>query len=619
MQQNQHAQDVFQDAEAPGWHQMLQLRVPFLRDPATEAAPAATLLKNEENRLLPGWFRESHCAPSLQSSYVDRRCTAPINTPVLGGAIGEVTNLTLPEWRQNSNHDNHTSSGNQQTPQGCQEAMQSTDPLQCPIYPTTDARHGGLPNKPFKVCASQAKATVQSLDPLQLAPLSFKTTSGNSTLTDDPDKLKFKTASANSTLTDDPDKLHANILPAMTPHSGTFPSKSPKDTSPNPIPYLNNPNSILGPHPSTIQNIPFRSLTPPSHSYPPSKPQIKHKTAPSKVRMDSLSHEDELLIQKFIGLHTGENRGPVVQLPESAASSNNWECTVIAKVITNRLVQDAAFTTNMVKAWNTDPSTTFRPLGDSAFLIEFASEKDMQHAWWGGPWTFRGDLVALKKVNSHLSIDPQLITTAQVWVQFFNAPLNLTDEGIAVMADPVGRPVSPPFEGFVAGRRFVKIKMEIDLNKPLKDRVSITHSLLGEVTIHSCYEKISRVCMFCGMLGHEHASYPDSLRLAQVAHKRAQEANITMAQLLKPTQGVWIINSALVPKPTMISAQHNPKRAFPETGPNPTSEENGSGVGCELPITISNEGIKRYHSKNSGFPSIKRPRPAGYDTPAQDI
>lgn len=321
--------------------------------------------------------------------------------------------------------------------------------------------------------------------------------------------------------------------------------------------------------------------------------------------MATLTPDDELLIQKFIGLNTKDNRGAVVQLPDNAASSTNWDCTIIAKVISNRPMLDSSFQTNMIKAWNVDPAVVFKSLGDSTYLVEFMHEDEATKVIVGGPWTLRGDLVAVRRVSSHLSLNPDLLKTGDLWVQFHNAPINLTDEGIAIMARQVGSLMSAPIEGFVGERRFIKLKISVKLGEPLKDRVSFTHRSLGEVTV------------LCGSLGHEMSTCTNYLRLGHLASQMGQEGPYDFEALLKPKFGKWLINPSLVPRPNSnITAQSPTKRPFTET----SSPMNHSGPRQEkqLPIAIISDGLQSQREPVNSHP-VKRPRLAGPNPSAKDI
>lgn len=93
---------------------------------------------------------------------------------------------------------------------------------------------------------------------------------------------------------------------------------------------------------------------------------------------------------------------------------------------------------------------------------------------------------------------PDSITHADLWVQFHNVPVAaLNEAGLIIMAKEVGMPLTPPMEGFVGGKRFIKFKLSVDITKPLKDEVTLGHPTLGDITMHCVYERISRICKFC--------------------------------------------------------------------------------------------------------------------------
>lgn len=67
--QNQQLLELLALAEAPGWQDLLQQRVPFLRDPLTEAAPAAAMEKGD--RFIEQTHGPSSCGGSLESTSLE--------------------------------------------------------------------------------------------------------------------------------------------------------------------------------------------------------------------------------------------------------------------------------------------------------------------------------------------------------------------------------------------------------------------------------------------------------------------------------------------------------------------------------------------------------------------
>lgn len=124
---------------------------------------------------------------------------------------------------------------------------------------------------------------------------------------------------------------------------------------------------------------------------------------------------------------------------------------------------------------------------------------------------------------------------------------SLNDGGIELIASKLGKTVSPPSDGYIGGRRFVKIRALIPISEPLKDRVRATHHSLGELKVFCVYEKINRICSFCGALGHEFATCHDHERLTEIYHRSPDADQSFAAKLLSPKRGAWMTNASLVP------------------------------------------------------------------------
>ncbi|XP_078163521.1 uncharacterized protein LOC144558551 [Carex rostrata] len=184
--------------------------------------------------------------------------------------------------------------------------------------------------------------------------------------------------------------------------------------------------------------------------------------------MSFFTKEDEELIEKFIGLSTANHQCPVVNIPTSATTSTDWGRCILAKVITDRVVQDGPFAAAMINVWGADPTTIIRPVARKCYVIELNNEEDLDKALMGGLWTYRGDVVATKQVFSQLELKLELVGYVDAWVQLYNIPFNcLNEEGIQVVARAIGTSVSAPVQGFVNGHHFVKVKIMLDLKEPL--------------------------------------------------------------------------------------------------------------------------------------------------------
>lgn len=217
-----------------------------------------------------------------------------------------------------------------------------------------------------------------------------------------------------------------------------------------------------------------------TNPYPLSSKSINNLSTnpntPKENLMADMSNEDEALIARFVGLTTGDGAVSVISIPQHATSSNDWTKCLLLKVVTEKTVMDDSFIGAMSKAWAVGPEMEMEQITRNCYLARFQEGKDRQRIAMGGPWTFRGDMVAMAKVQSHQDLCPEHVTHMDAWVQFFNIPHNsLTEEGLLIMAAEVGAPISGSVHGFVSGRPFVKVKLRMEIEAECKDMVKFKH------------------------------------------------------------------------------------------------------------------------------------------------
>lgn len=385
--------------------------------------------------------------------------------------------------------------------------------------------------------------------------------------------------------------------------------------SPIPNEYLISPHLFCStPHTSSILGP-----VPGSANYQQPLPlhQIPHPTpcvTPNHT-MSNLSKEDEALIEKFIGLSTQQQQGTIVSVPSHATSSSTWERCLLVKIITDRTVLEQPFFSAMLKAWGADPAKTITPVERNCFLLECTNETDLNKAIFGGPWSYRGDMVTMKQVLSPNDLKANTLDTIDIWVQLYNVPVHaFTTDGLGLIAGKIGTPLSLPSEGFVMGKRFVKLKIRVRVNQPLKDCLKIPHPTMGDLLIYCVYEKLSRACTFCGLIGHEMSSCQDHTRLSQIMVGRTLGPEISAGQLLAQKFGSWRIDPALLPQDNLGWEQthQSSKRSFGQTGPSASNEDYHSSP----PLNNLSLGFQEDTAETNN--PIKRPRPARQNAPAVD-
>lgn len=316
---------------------------------------------------------------------------------------------------------------------------------------------------------------------------------------------------------------------------------------------------------------------------------------------------DEAPIHKFAGLQTGSSEAMTkVVIPPSEATSKNWALCLKVAIITDRMVFNNQFENQMRKVKAVKLGTLFRPMERGTFLVEFVDEKDKLRVQNEGPWVYRQDLVATQPCSS-LEDAAKWITHGEVWIQFHNIQSEvLNEEGLHRVAKLVGKTLSDPVVGFINGKHLFKVKVQIPLEKLLNDRVKVEHLTMGDILAYVVYEKIGRLCRFCGHLGHEIDSCPDRVRLARIRNSPAGQARSDLKDILKPTHGAWIMS------PTMVlyldsdqfveNNPQSPKSHMPK-GPDNNSSQKGTLHDALIPpqpnISASNPTRQQKHYARS--------------------
>lgn len=305
-----------------------------------------------------------------------------------------------------------------------------------------------------------------------------------------------------------------------------------------------------------------------------------------------MDQSDEELIRKFAGLQTQSQQvGTAISIPNQAINSRNWDLCFLAKVHSDKIVFEAPFERQMRRAWGLNHTTTFTMIERGLYLLECDNEQERSKVLMDGPWTYRQDLVIVSECNSMEESDGRNMTHTDLWVQYHNIPLDvLNEEGIKLLTNPIGSPLSEPVPGFSNGKPYFKIRMLIHLSVPIKDKLTTTNPLLGETEVFLVYEKVGRICTYCGEIGHDITSCAPRARLAKIRSKLAGQNRPELEGILKPTRGPWIIDQTLIPIAKTGKGPKSAQEERPTTEPSyatePTSKPKHNPVtGLKRPIS----------------------------------
>ena len=163
----------------------------------------------------------------------------------------------------------------------------------------------------------------------------------------------------------------------------------------------------------------------------------------------------------------------------------------------------------MRAAWDLAQKVNIRPLEDNLYTLQFSCLGDWERVMEDGPWAFRGDAVILAEYDGFTKPSTIKLDKLAIWAQIHDFPDGYVSQ-IPALAAKTGdlvyaEPASHDFEG-----NFFRVRVNIDVNKPLKNAVSLKiddKRLLFRVK----YERLPDWCAVCGRLGHLYKEHGDGV------------------------------------------------------------------------------------------------------------
>lgn len=377
-----------------------------------------------------------------------------------------------------------------------------------------------------------------------------------------------------------------------SPHSQTN-GKSPWQESAENHKFFQ-PNMEINLHPPTepIKNSNHHKVSSPLIKQPeasqnntlsPTDHNSKPKPTKEPMENENFSSDDEF-ITKFAAL-SGQDETQPLQLTQGELNTRDWSLTGVVRVVSDRNVIDGNFISTMRKAWGTQPETEISPLARNIYLVQFVSQKDMNHVMGRGIWLYRSDAVILQRVHGPSDLINPSVPNAEVWVQLHHILLEtVSKEGILSLAGRIGPPLSEVTTVIQGNLKFYKVKILVSVDKKLVDRLKVEHPELGVLLIYLSYERLNRICRFCALIGHEHTNCPDKQRMERLRVDPRYRDKPEMKKLTKPRLGPWINDPTVLPSKDQteqsqslaqgMDSQSQPQNQTPHTHPqNPNNQQ----------------------------------------------
>ncbi|TXG69259.1 hypothetical protein EZV62_004194 [Acer yangbiense] len=203
---------------------------------------------------------------------------------------------------------------------------------------------------------------------------------------------------------------------------------------------------------------------------------------------------------------------------------------LVGKVLSGKRVNREAFISVIEHLWNPFGKVEIESVGENVFMFHFQNPEDRSRVWQRGPWHFDKSLIVLEMPEGTGEIAKLRFNKADFWVQIHDIPIMCMNRRSAKwLAEQIGEVIEIPSESRDCWGKFLRVKVRIDISRPLKRWLRLSLDKSGNVVVVGLkYERMPEFCFACGRVGHGINECSDI-----EAKKEAMEGN-------NPRFGLWM-------------------------------------------------------------------------------
>ena len=209
----------------------------------------------------------------------------------------------------------------------------------------------------------------------------------------------------------------------------------------------------------------------------------------------------EELASRWKNLSLSDKEGKKLAL---AQNKNRVDFVLAAKFLTKRNVSIDAVAKTFRPLWHTRSDFCIRDAGDNHLLFTFELESDLEKVLLGAPWSFDRHLVVLQNYDGTSPMEHVDFSKSSFWIQLHNLPLTCLNPDIAMeIGDSLGDVNKSVNVSDMIGGNFMRIRVLIDITRPLCRGRIISLSNNDDRFISFKYERLPNICYWCGLVSHD--------------------------------------------------------------------------------------------------------------------
>lgn len=206
-----------------------------------------------------------------------------------------------------------------------------------------------------------------------------------------------------------------------------------------------------------------------------------------------------------LSIHDEDEEGLILEETNVKISTTDVSLCLVGSFLMPRKVNFQAMQDTLASIWRPVKGVFMEETNlPNLFMFKFFHELDVQRVLDDGPWTFNNQAFMVKRLEVGERLSDINLNELYMWVQVYDLPVGFSSEFVLKsIGNYVGSYIQSDPKNFESiWRQFLRIKVAINVQKPLKPQMRIKKAG-GEWTwIKFKYERLPSFCFYCGIIGH---------------------------------------------------------------------------------------------------------------------
>lgn len=283
---------------------------------------------------------------------------------------------------------------------------------------------------------------------------------------------------------------------------------------------------------------------------------------------------------------------------------------IVARFLTEGHVEFQAMQQTLAALWKPGMGVYIKDLEPNLYLFQFYHEIDVKRVMEGCPWSFNRRALVMTRLKEGENPRTVLLNSMDLWVQIYDLkPGFMTERIVQEVGNYIGKFVSSATNNFVGvWRDYLRVRVTIDVTKPLKRRMKI-RSAGGEwFWINFKYENVPTFCFICGVLGHSErlCSHLFTTPEAEISKPYGDFMRAPFKRHVKPIGAKWLRNGTDVNRQDVFSGNSQVHTG----GGGNNQDPRNTGGNNSMDMERGKSGNDAHPNENqSGNPGFKQMNP----------